>query len=372
MKIYLKDNVFDAALNRIRYLFDEFPKVTVGFSGGKDSTVVLELALKVAKEKNRLPLDVMFIDQEAEWQIVIDYIRDTFNREEVNPYWLQVPIRLFNATSHLEPWLHCWEEGADWIRDKEPCAITENVYGTDRFAQMFGAFSAYHYPKDKMVHLGGVRCEESPTRYMGLTEEPTYKHITWGRKSDQLKKQHFNLYPIYDWSYSDVWKAIHENGWNYCKLYDYQYKYGVKTQQMRVSNVHHETAITSLHYLQEIEPKNWARITKRLSGINTCAQLKVEGKSPTELPFMFNDWREYRDHLLQNLITDDGNRAKFQKQFDKLDNRYVEEIQDKLYRKQIASILANDYHGTKLAQFRATHDLTYRKDRPKKKEKVLA
>lgn len=68
MKVYKKQSVYDAALDRIRYLFDEFPNVIVGFSGGKDSTVVLELALIVAREKNRLPLDVLFIDQEAEWQ----------------------------------------------------------------------------------------------------------------------------------------------------------------------------------------------------------------------------------------------------------------------------------------------------------------
>ncbi len=30
MKIYSKQNVFDAALERIRWLFDEFPNVVVG------------------------------------------------------------------------------------------------------------------------------------------------------------------------------------------------------------------------------------------------------------------------------------------------------------------------------------------------------
>jgi hypothetical protein len=52
-------NVFDAALDRIRWLFDEFDnQVMVCNSGGKDSTVVLELALMVAKERACLPLHV--------------------------------------------------------------------------------------------------------------------------------------------------------------------------------------------------------------------------------------------------------------------------------------------------------------------------
>jgi predicted phosphoadenosine phosphosulfate sulfurtransferase len=34
-------NVYDAALERFRYLFDNFDKVVVSFSGGKDSTVCL-------------------------------------------------------------------------------------------------------------------------------------------------------------------------------------------------------------------------------------------------------------------------------------------------------------------------------------------
>lgn len=75
MKIYKKQNVYDAAIERVGMLFDEFPNVVVGISGGKDSTAILNIALEVAEQKNRLPLQVLFIDQEAEYQSVIDYIK---------------------------------------------------------------------------------------------------------------------------------------------------------------------------------------------------------------------------------------------------------------------------------------------------------
>jgi predicted phosphoadenosine phosphosulfate sulfurtransferase len=40
MKILSDKNVFDAALERINFLFDEFPNIVVGMSGAKDSTAV--------------------------------------------------------------------------------------------------------------------------------------------------------------------------------------------------------------------------------------------------------------------------------------------------------------------------------------------
>lgn len=63
MEYYYEEDVFSAAKRRIEWIFDNFPHIVIGFSGGKDSTVVLQLALMVAEQKNRLPLEVFFIDQ---------------------------------------------------------------------------------------------------------------------------------------------------------------------------------------------------------------------------------------------------------------------------------------------------------------------
>ena len=48
MNIYLNKNVYEAAKERIRFVYEEFKNVIVNFSGGKDSTTVLHLALEVA------------------------------------------------------------------------------------------------------------------------------------------------------------------------------------------------------------------------------------------------------------------------------------------------------------------------------------
>ena len=355
-RIYLKESVWDAALARIRWLYDEFAHIIVDHSGGKDSDIVLRLAVIVAEERGRLPVDALFIDQEAEWQATIDHVRVIADDPRVRMHWLQMPIRLFNATSVTDAWLRCWDPAkqSEWIRPKEPDAIHENTYGTEVFAEVFAAFQAKHFPNDPSTHIAGVRAEESPARAMGLTMYETYKGETWG-KVENKKRQHYAFYPIYDWSYTDVWKAIHDNGWPYNRLYDVMYQYGVPTVQMRVSNVHHETAVRSLFYLQEVEPETWERITARLAGINSAGQLQMQFFKPRELPFMFKDWREYRDHLLENLIEDASLRERYRTLFAGGESHYEGDALRELLITHVAMLLVNDYHGTKLKTFQASH-----------------
>ena len=245
LKVFLKDNVYEAALKRIERIFNEFDHVIVSVSGGKDSTAVMELALEVARKMNRLPLDVMFIDQEAEWQHTIDYMSEVMHRKEIRPHWLQVPIKETNASNHTDQYLYCWDEKAKakWMREKDPIAIHENIFGTDRFHKMFPAFCSYLFNGEPYANLGGVRTEESPMRFGGITGARCYKDITWGKK----EPKGCTFYPIYDWTFDDV-------------------------------------------------------LCNRLDGVSTFSQLQddvVVSEYPADF---FSGWKEYRDYLLENLI----------------------------------------------------------------------
>jgi predicted phosphoadenosine phosphosulfate sulfurtransferase len=199
-----------------------------------------------------------------------------------------------------------------------------------------------------------VRCEESPSRRRGLTSYLTYKDITWGNASGKRWNQ-YTFYPLYDWRYSDIWKAIHVHGWPYCALYDYYYQYGIPVTKMRVSNVHHETALDSLLFMQELEPDTWEQVTARVQDVNTVTQARAAYRVPETLPWMFPSWETYRDYLLDHVITDAAIRARFVALFAQWDRLFVPSLRETVTKAEIAALLVNDYHGTKYDTFRAAH-----------------
>jgi len=247
MKFYSNNNVYEEAIKRIEFFFDEFEEVIVGFSGGKDSTVTLHLALEVAEKRNRLPLKVLFIDQEAEWQGTIDYVKKVMYDERVEPLWFQMPIVITNNASTEHRYSYCWDENKkeEWLHPKDPISIKENKYNCERFHDLFKAILQVDFKDKKTCYLAGVRTQEAPKRLMSLTSGLTYKDITYGK---QLTKAlgHYTFYPIYDWEIKDIWKYIYDNDIEYCKIYDEMYKHGVTINDIRIANLHNETSIQQL------------------------------------------------------------------------------------------------------------------------------
>ncbi len=348
VRIYKNQTVYDATIARLNWIYDEFPNVVVSVSGGKDSTVVFEMTLEVARERGRLPLNVMWIDQEGEWESTVEQNRYMMYHPDVKPYWMQIPMVLFNATSVHGHWLRCWDPTQQdlWIHEQDPISYKENIYGTDRFAALFGAIIMKEFRGIPTACLGGVRAEESPTRVVSLTYAAKYKWVTWG-KQYSVKERQYGFYPIYDWSYTDVWKAIHDHQWRYNTLYDMHYRMGTPIHAMRVSNVHHETALHALFFMQEVEPVTYARLAARLDGIDTAAKLGGADYYVHEVPFMFTGWREYRDYLLIHLIDNPEWQLRMRKTFEQHDADLGDALGDAGLRVHVQSILAHDWEGIK-------------------------
>lgn len=357
-QVILPGTVFDAALKRVRWIFDEFDNhVSVSTSGGKDSTVVMELAAIVARERG-LILPVHFLDQEAEYEATVEYIRYLRDeRDDIDLTWYQIPFRLFNATSYEEEWSYVWDErltDEEYIRPREPDSVHVNDFyvkgvsgqrQVDRFKELLHEINK----RDGGAILTGMRCEESPTRRVFMTSRPTYKWVTWC-SGGKAKDDHVLMHPVYDWSYRDVWKAIYENNWRYNTFYDSMFQYGVKLRNMRVSSFHHEQSMGSLDYLQEIEPKTWEAATRRLQGINTYGHIgdDIVNTYLSKRPYMFGTWSEYLEHLTENLIVSDEDRATFRRMQVQTERALPYVPRWEIVKMMLYLVMSNDVYGSKL------------------------
>lgn len=318
MKYYNDKTVLEAAKERINFLFDEFEDIYVAVSGGKDSTVALYVTLEVARERGRR-IGLYFLDQEFEYESTVELMREWMALPDVDPYWCQFPLKMYNANSAFEPFTIAWgEERRDtWMREREPYAITENFGKSDRFHKTLNNFTDWRQSVTglKTCMIGGMRCEESFNRFRAMTTTSTYRtEITWGRKN----KDTYTFYPFYDWSQRDVWKYICDNGLKYNTAYDKFYQLGFTLNNMRVSNLIHEFTHETVMYLQEIEPRTYEKLTAALPGISTTAKF-MEDFLPKELPEMFSSWKEYRDYLLETIVAPeyrDGFRKVWSSQVD--------------------------------------------------------
>jgi predicted phosphoadenosine phosphosulfate sulfurtransferase len=365
-KIYSKQTVYDAALDRMRYLFDEFPIVVASISGGKDSTVILEMALRVAKEKKRLPLPVFWLDQEAEWTSTVDYVRKIMYRKDVKPLWYQMPIYIENAGSFDVKYLKCWdpEAKAQWIHPQDPLSIKKNTFSTQWFLYLFEEIFAQLYPGKKVAVLAGMRAEENRSRFIGLTRgEGGYKWISWVKK---LNEGQYTFYPLYDWEWTDVWHAISVNNWSYNSIYDLQYQFGIPVPQMRVSALQHETSIRCVLQMQEFDRELYNRVTKRLPGIATANTLGSDFFAVKQPPFMFKNWCEYRDFLIEKLAANDAEwQVKLRKTAADWDKLLALEPRHKerSARVIVSSVVTNDYNGAKLDNWKSAFINLYKQER---------
>jgi len=236
------------------------------------------------------------------------------------------------------------------MRHKEPGAVTENDY-LDHRGRKIENFKPLLEAMNKRqggVTLTGMRCEESPSRRVFMTSAPSYKWATWGSRGKN--GAYYLMHPVYDWSYRDVWHAIEVNGWDYNTFYDSMYRYGAPLRKMRVSCFHHEDSIGSTDYLQEIEPDTWEKAVQRLPGLNSVAHTaQDQWKEIQELPFMFRDWDEYLDHLIEKLVTVPENRETFRKMKERALRSCGDFMpRDTIVRQVAHTVWGNDTYGSTL------------------------
>ena len=264
----VEQDVWELALERMRTTYEMSDEVIVSFSGGKDSTVCLHAALEVAKELNRLPLKVVFYDEEAIPPETIDYVARVAARPDVDFHWYCLPVKHRNACSRKHPYWHPWapEDEAKWCRPLPPTAIT-TVPGFNR-----GTIPESNWmlcdPRKVTGMILGMAARESLRRYMAVTHRSYNNFISYDSKSSQVLMSK----PIYDWSGEDVWTAPKRFGWDFNHSYDTMTKAGVSRYHQRVCPPYGEEPVQRLWTYAQCWPELWEKMCARVPGAATAAR----------------------------------------------------------------------------------------------------
>lgn len=278
-KHYKKENVLEAAQKRIKYTFDNFEKIVVSFSGGKDSSTMVHLAADEARRRNR-KIAVMIIDLEAQYSKTIEHIEEMleYHKDVIEPYWICLPMSLRNAASNFQPKWCCWDEDCKdiWVREMPKECISDLDYfpffekGME-FEEFIVLFAEWYGRGDKTATLVGIRADESLNRYRTIASSK--KEMLDNKKWTTLVVDKvYNIYPIYDWKTSDIWVYKHkfpEKPHN--KVYDFMHQAGVKPSQQRLCQPYGDDQRRGLWLYHLLEPDTWYKLITRVNGANSMA-----------------------------------------------------------------------------------------------------
>ncbi len=281
IKKYRDVNVLDAARERIRYTFDNFEKIYVSFSAGKDSSVMLHLVMEEAIRRNR-KVGILLIDLEAQYKLTIEHAQAMFKlyADNMEIYWVCLPIKLRNSVSNYEPIWCCWqpEKRDEWVREFPdfPGVITDASYFDffqpwmefEEFIVLFGAW--YSKGVDTAAFIG-IRTDESLNRFRTIAVWEKGMH-GGKRYTTKVIDNLYNIYPIYDWHVNDIWRyhAAYPH-LPHNEVYDRMHLAGLSPSQMRLCQPYGDDQKRGLWLYHIIEPQTWGKVVARVNGANSGA-----------------------------------------------------------------------------------------------------
>lgn len=272
-------SVFDAACERIEWLFDNFPEIAVSFSGGKDSTVLLHLTAEIARRRKKR-FSVLFVDWEVQYSQTIEHIscmKEQYHDVIKKFYWVALPLSTVSGVSQFEPEWMAWKKGVEWVRQPPEDAITDEEtfpfyhYGMT-FEEFMPAFSNWLSKQKGLAMLVGIRAEESLNRLLGLVSLRKLRYSEdkpWTTAS--VEGFYYTAYPLYDWKTQDIWIYNARKKARYNPIYDLMYRAGVPVKAMRVCEPYGPEQRKSLWLYHILDAETWGKACLRVSGANSGA-----------------------------------------------------------------------------------------------------
>ena len=322
-KIYNPEkNVYDASLERIEYIFNNFERIYLSFSGGKDSGVMLNLVLKYMRDNGiTKKIGLMTLDNEANYTYSLDFMHSIVrkNLDLLDVYWCCLPVTLpCTVSSYATDW-QCWgvKDEEKWIRPmpKDEYIVNIENHPFDFFREdmnydeFWDGFGEWYANGESCCCMIGIRTDESLNRFRSIMNKRKgmLDGHCWTKKNS---KNVYNCYPIYDWRTEDIWTANAKFDWEYNELYDIFWKAGLTVAQMRVASPFMSESKSSLNLYRVIDGGVWARLCARVAGANFIAHY---GKQLTYRSFKLPEghtWKTFTKFLLDTLPEESGENFK--------------------------------------------------------------
>lgn len=318
---YLSKSVLDATRERVNFTFDNFEKIYLSLSGGKDSTVMFHIAMEEAVKRNR-KIGIFLLDWECQFQMTIDHIQELVEeyKDYIDLYWVCLEVETMSACSAFEPLWRSWDEEKKnlWTREKPENAITDPnyfpfYYKGITFEEFVPLFGKWYSDGEKTACLVGIRSQESLNRWRAISREDVTRFHDKCYTTNVVDNV-WNVYPIYDWKVEDIWTYIAKTDKPYNKVYDRMHQAGLSYNQMRIDEPFGDEARKNLWLYQIIEPITWSKFTARMAGINNAALYSQErgnilGNGKVSLP-EGHTWQSFANYLLDSMPPSTSNHYK--------------------------------------------------------------
>ena len=330
-KRYADKSVLTAARERIEWTFDTFERVSVSFSGGKDSTVMLHLVMDEAIKRGR-KVGVLIVDLEAQYQATIDHVQRMVDmyRDHIDLHWCCLPMSLSNGVSNFEPRWVAWDPDKRdvWVRDMPADATTTETPGYGwyvpgmEFEEFIVVWNEWYAAGHDLAVFVGIRADESLNRFRTVAQ--CDKKMKDGKRwTTGVVGTVYNVYPLYDWRTADIWRyhnVYPDKPHN--PVYDLMHKAGVPLSQQRLCQPYGHDQRKGLWLYHILEPRTWSRLIGRVNGANSGAAHAQEmgnimGVGTITLPDG-HTWETFTKLLLSTMP--DVTRAHYEERFESFVN----------------------------------------------------
>lgn len=397
-KIYNEKSVLQASQERIEKVFDNFERIYISFSGGKDSSVMSHLVLKEAVKRNR-KVGFLIIDLEAQYNDTITHINHMIDmyKDNIDLHWFCGELLLRNAVSNYEPRWVCWDESKKdiWVRQKPELASDLSQYDFYQpkmeFEELMVIFGEWYSQGKTTAAFIGIRSDESLHRYRAIVSRKDGLMFNNWKWTTKVSSQLYNIYPIYDWRTEDIWVYNSRNrDLPHNRVYDKMMMAGVKISQQRLCQPYGDDQRRGLWLYHILEPDTWYKLIVRVNGVNSGALYvqengNISGYNKISKP-EFHTWQSFCNLLLSTMPS--KTQSHYRERFKKFikgwqDRGYLvipdeapEDLESKCWvpswRRMCKVLLRNDYWCKGLGQTQPLSDAYGKFKEIKSKRKLEA